>query len=164
MIVSKGEFIWMQEKQTTQCLRKDFNLCPVHTQLLCYNAECAHNQITTVARSLNDPPSITGRIVAQVNTTVPDNLVDRELSQQCFTGIELTQPLSWMYPCPGCTCWKFYLFYLRVFIIMQLTILICKGSLSPYQRFYYSHFLWTSLRKLDWCHNGAKAPCLLEMK
>ena len=97
MIVSKGEFIWMQEKQTTQCLRKDLNLCPVHTQLLCYNAECAHNQITTVARSLNDPPSITGRIVAQVNTTVPENLVDRELSQQCFTGIELTQPLSWMY-------------------------------------------------------------------
>ena len=107
-------------------MRKDSNSCAVHTQLLCYNTQCVYKQLTTTTKFLSNPPTIAGRVVCQVNTAL--NLVDKELSQQCFTGIQLSQPLSWMYLLEVLPLLSenFYHYATNNFNLQRIIISVCK--------------------------------------
>ena len=116
----------LSEKRETQCLKKDSNSCSVHTQLLCYNTECVYKQLPTTTTSLSSPPTIAGQVGGQVNTAL--NLVNKELSQQCFTGIQLSQPLSWTYLLEVLPLLSenFYHYAINNFNLQRIIVSVCK--------------------------------------
>ena len=102
MEVSNGQFCWMKEmceKNDNKCKRTDSNLCCIHTELLCYNIDCIHKQLTHTTTFRGNPQLITGQVrghAVKVSNMALD-IVDKDLTQQCFTGIQLSQPTSWTY-------------------------------------------------------------------
>ena len=79
----------LAERKESNCLKVKTSLCPVHTQTLCIHTECARKQLTGVKAPISSPLGQTG---GQIFTT--HNLVNK--TQKCFTGIQISQPLSWV--------------------------------------------------------------------
>ena len=113
-------------REKRKCLKKDSNSCSVHTQLLCYNTECVYKQLATTTTSLSSPPTIAGQVWGQVNMAL--NLVNKELSQQCFTGIQLSQPLSWTYLLEVLPLLSenFYHYAINNFNLQRIILSVCK--------------------------------------
>ena len=163
MIVRKGEFVWMQEiseKNETQCLRKDSNSCSVHTQLLCYNAECVYKQLAQTTTLLSSPQSIAGQVrghaVKMSNMAL--DVANKELSQQCFTGLQLSQPLSWTYLLEMLPILSenFYHYAINNFNLQRIIISVCKVLLFAIPT--------DLIKKIGLVSHWSSAPCLLDME
>ena len=122
---------------------KDSNSCFVHTQLLWYNTECVYKQLATTTTSLISPPTIAGQVGGQVNTAL--NLVNKELSQQCFRGIQLLQPLSWTYLLEVLPLLSenFYHYAINNFNLQRIILSVCRvlvfGLASKFAPFFLTN-------------------------
>ena len=97
------------------------NLCAVHTQTFCIHTECVRKQLSGVKAPADNP---LGQTSSQIFAT--HNLVNNTL--KCFTGIQICQPLSWVYILEllPLLSENFYSFLLNNFNLQRIIIKIGK--------------------------------------